>query len=425
MGGGTLQLSSYGGQDIETVGNPQMSFFKSVYKKHTNFAIETIQQQFEGTLSHNECKVNAKINKNGDLIHKCFLDIKFPEFPKTGSPDYYNWTNSTAHAYVKEVSLFIGELLIDKHVSEWFDIWNELTVDYENDHLLVNKHLAKNSYLKSNNTNCKPVQCYVPLQFWFNKYANAALPLIALQYHDVKIEFLFRDLNFLINTDGSLGTNTTAPDTKLFVDFIFLDVEERKQFAQKPHQYLIEQLQYVKIPLTMKNEIKFNHTVKELIWVCRNNNVGAESTSTIDATLNVVTGGSPALSNGNDYFNYSTLNSNNIEYVGGYPSNEPFSHATLTFNGIDRFNKQRASYFRTIQPINYHKRIPNKHIYCYSFALKPEILQPTGTCNFSRMHTAFLEFENITSDSTELIVFATNYNILVIKSGMGGLKYSN
>tara|TARA_B110000259_G_C13977871_1_gene387432 strand:+ start:60 stop:1334 length:1275 start_codon:yes stop_codon:yes gene_type:complete len=424
MGGGILQLSSYGGQDIETVGNPQISFFKSVYKKHTNFAIETIEQQFEGNISNKESKVYAKINKNGDLIHKCYLDIKFPKFPSSSGPSTYNnWTNGTAYAYVKEVSLLIGDLLIDKHISEWFDVWNELTDYYQNEHLMVNKHLSKIGHLKRNQGECEPLQCYLPLQFWFNRYTNLALPLVALQFHDVKLQFVFRDLDNLINTDGSnVGTNTTPPNTKLFVDFIFLDVDERKKFAQNSHEYLIEQVQFNKTSLNKRNEIKFNHTVKEIIWVCRNNNVGKEATSNIDATLNKV---NSALSNGNDYFNYSTLTNTNVEYVGGYPSNEPFSHATINFNGINRFDKQRASYFRTVQPINYHTRVPTKHIYCYSFALQPQKHQPSGTCNFSRMHTAFLELDNITTDPSELLVFATNYNVLVIQSGMAGLKYSN
>ena len=425
MGGGILQLSSYGGQDIETVGNPQISFFKSVYKKHTNFAIETIEQQFEGGLTNKESKVFAKINKNGDLIHKAYLDIKFPEFPvSTGSPTYNNWTNATAYAYVKEASLLIGDLLIDKHVSEWFDIWNELSDYYENQHLLVNKHLGKNNHLIQNGVNpCKAVQCYLPLQFWFNRYTNLALPLIALQFHDVKIQFVFRSLDHLINTDGtSVGTNTSIPETKLFVDFIFLDVDERKKFARNNHEYLIEQVQFNKTTLKQRNEIKFNHTVKELIWACRNTNAGKESSTVIDATANVVNN---AIDNGNDYFNFSTKDNKNKEFVGGYPSNEPFSHGVINFNGIDRFSKQRASYFRTIQPLNYHSRVPTKHIYCYSFALQPEKHQPSGTCNFSRMHTAFLDLDNITPDPTDLLVFATNYNVLVIQSGMAGLKYTN
>lgn len=436
MGGGTLQLSSYGGQDIETIGNPQISFFKSVHKRHTNFAIETIEQVFDGSITNSESKITSKINKNGDLIHKCFLDIRFPEFPANSGNDndnYNNWTNATAYAYLKEVSILIGDTLIDKHISEWFDIWNELTDTNMKEHLFVNKHLAKNNYLKDNDTkaSCKPIQCYIPLQFWFNRYASSALPLLALQYHDVKLQFLFRDLRYLINTNGTIGTTPTdTPKIKLLVDYIFLDVQERKQFAEKSHEYLIEQLQFKKETLTTSNNINFNHPVKELFWICRNKNVGTEATTTINPILNLVKTNplsGNAMDNRNDYFNYSTLtyDANRTEHVGGYPSNEPFEKAWVSFNGIERFSRQKASYFRTIQPSTYHSRVPTKHIYNYSFCLKPEAMQPSGSCNFSRMKDCKLEFENITSDDTELFVFATNYNVLAIHAGMGGLKYSN
>ena len=436
MGGGILQLSSYGGQDVETIGNPQMTFFKSVYKRHTNFAIETIEQSFEGNITNNENKITSIINKNGDLIHRCFLDIKFPEFPTNGSDadQYTNWTNATGYAYLKEVSLFIGDLLIDKHISEWFDIWNELTDTNNNEHLFVNKHLAKKNTLKNNNGNrtCKPIQCYIPLQFWFNRFISSALPLLSLQYHDVKIQFLFRNLRHLINTSYTnvAAAPTQTPSVKLFVDYIFLDAPERKQFAEKSHEYLIEQVQFKKETLKTSNNINFNHPVKELIWVVRNKTVGTESTSNVNVALNSVkteTNSINTMNNGNDYFNYATLtyDANRTEYVGGFASNEPFEKAVVSFNGIDRFSKQKASYFRTIQPLTYHSKVPRKHIYNYSFCIKPESLQPSGSCNFSRMQDCSLKFDNITTDDSELFVFARNYNVLVIHAGMGGLKYSN
>ena len=436
MGGGTLQLSSYGGQDVETIGNPQMTFFKSVYKRHTNFAIETIEQSFEGNITNSESKITSTINKNGDLIHKCFLDIKFPEFSANSSntnDNYTNWTNATGYAYLKEVSLFIGDLLIDKHISEWFDIWNELTDINDNEHLFVNKTLAKNNTLKTNSDkqSCKPIQCYIPLQFWFNRFISSALPLLALQYHDVKLQFLFRDMRHLINTDGTIGdTPTQMPSVKLFVDYIFLDAPERKQFAEKSHEYLIEQVQFKKDVLKTSNNINFNHPVKELIWVVRNKNVGTESITNINTVANAVktvSNSSNTMNNGNDYFNYSTLtyDTNRTEYVGGYASNEPFEKAVVSFNGMDRFSKQKASYFRTIQPSTYHSKVPRKHIYNYSFCIKPDSLQPSGSCNFSRMQDCSLNFDNITTDDSDLFVFARNYNVLVIHAGMGGLKYSN
>jgi hypothetical protein len=436
MGGGTLQLSSYGGQDVETIGNPQMTFFKSVYKRHTNFAIETIEQGLDGVITNKETKITSIVNKCGDLIHKCYLDIKLPEFEANSNNEeanYTNWTNATGYAYLKEASIYIGDLLIDKHISEWFDIWNELTDINESEHLLVNKHISKNTILRFNTDrqSCKPVQLYIPLQFWFNRFISSSLPLLALQYHDVKFSFLFRDLRYLINTDGDIGNiPTNVPSIKLYIDYIFLDAPERKQFAEKSHEYLIEQVQYKKEKLKKSNDISFNHPVKEVIWAVRNNNVGTESLENIDASNNRVKkkiNSINTMDNGNDYFNYSTLtfNTERTEYVGGSSSNEPFQYATISFNGIDRFTKHRASYFRTIQPITYHSRVPSKHIYNYSFSIKPESLQPSGSCNFSRMQNAKLVLDNITTDDSELFVFARNYNVLAIHAGMGGLKYSN
>lgn len=430
MGGGVLQLAAYGGQDIETMGNPQMTFFKSVYKKHTNFSIEIIEQSFNGNITKEESRVDSTISKSGDLIHGCHLDIKFPEFPVGSGSSYNNWVNSTGYAYVKEVSLSIGELQIDKHYSEWFDIWNELTDIQIKEHLLVNKHILKEWHLRENTGNCKPIQCYVPLIFWFNRYYNCALPILALQYHDVKLNFTFRNLDFLINTDGTLGNNTEAPSVKLYTEYIFLDVEERKMFANNKHEYLIEQVQHKNINFSKINEIKFNFQIKELIWVVRNNNAGLEKTSNIDSISNKSNTDSTTshtFINGNDYFNYetNTYDTNRIEYVGGYASNEPFEKCKIVMNGIDRFSEQKASYFRTMQPLRYHSRTPTKHIYMYSFSLNPEKYQPSGTCNFSRLHTVNLNFDNITTDDSQLLVFATNYNVLVISSGMAGLKYAN
>ena len=434
MGGGVLQLALYGGQDKETIGNPQISFFRCVYKRHSNFAIETIEQPFtSGNISKNECTVNAIIGRNGDLIHKMYLDVKFPKFPKNAASDdsvnaYNNWTNQTGHAYIKEANIYIGELLIDKHIGEWYDVWNELSDYYENEHLLVNKQLAKKAYLLSNgNSDCSGLQCYIPLKFWFNRYINSALPIIALQYHDVKLQFKFRALDFLVNTNNNngVGDNNNNPTTKLLIDYVFLDPDERRMFANNSHKYLIEQLQVINKNLEKNNEIKFNHPVKELIWCCRNSNASKESTTNVNAVSNFPSSGTDSIKNGNDYFNYACANPAAVENVGGNNSNEPFDNAKLVFNGVDRFSAKKASYFRTIQPLNHHSRIPTKHIYCYSFSIKPENFQPSGSCNFSRIHNAYLQFDNITSDKTDLLVFATNYNILYIESGMGGLAYSN
>jgi hypothetical protein len=128
----------------------------------------------------------------------------------------------------------------------------------------------------------------------------------------------------------------------------------------------------------------------------------------------------------NDYFNYSVGLTTSTEIINGATSSEGFIDVKLQLNGHDRFAKRNASYFRTCQPIQAGHKVPSKHIYCYSFALKPEEHQPSGTCNFSRIDNAKMIFNAVTGlDDLTLTVWAVNYNVLRIMSGMGGLAYSN
>ena len=192
MGGGLMQLVAYGAQDIYLTGNPQITFFKVVYRRHTNFSIEAIQQTFDGGTAnlYEGGRKNLLISRNGDLIHKIWLECKLTYETALISPStYVNWTNNTGHALIEECSLEIGGQEIDKHTSHWLDIYNELTDHEESEWIGLNKHSAKNAYLKSRIliTADKPTKLYIPLKFWFCRNVGLALPLIALQYHEVKI----------------------------------------------------------------------------------------------------------------------------------------------------------------------------------------------------------------------------------------------
>ncbi len=427
MGGGLMQLVAYGAQDIYLTGNPQITFFKVVYRRHTNFAIECIQQTLNGTVGTGASTVNAIISRNGDLVSGMHLDIKFKTDTLT-STSYLNWTNNTGHAYIKEVSVQIGGQTIDKHYGHFLDVWNELTDKNGDEHAMLNKHSAKNAYLRSNTGTLPALQCYVPLKFWFNTNPGLALPLIALQYHEVKIVLSLRGTLGLINCDGAKGTGTPdAPDVQLWADYVYLDTDERRRFAQVSHEYLIEQLQYSSGKLAKSTTLRLNHPVKELIWTVSSSVAAGENTtdtpSDLDATANV--NGTTA-AHKNDYFNYQSYASGTTEVINGVSSEEPFDNAQLKLNGQDRFAKKKASYFRMVQPLQAGHKVPEKHIYCYSFALEPEEHQPSGTCNFSRIDNAQLNFTTIaTANNQNLRVYATNYNVLRIMSGMGGLAYSN
>ena len=427
MGGGLMQLVAYGAQDVYLTGNPQITFFKVVYRRHTNFAMEAIEQTFSGNAAYGST-ATATLARNGDLLSRLYLQV---DLTGTGAAvgtagTYVNWVNNTGHALLKEAELEIGGQTIDKHYSVWMDCWNELNDATGEEHALLNKHSAKNAYLRanqlgSNTTNA--TRLYIPLQFWFCRNPGLALPLIALQYHEVKLRCVFRSAAALINADVAAPTVPTAAATiKLYADYVYLDTDERRRFAQVSHEYLIEQVQFTgSSTLKASNTLNFNHPVKELVWVCVDDDANTESTTgAADATLNVP--GTIAVNN--DYFNYQSNATTNSEVINGVTCYEPFSTAKLQLNGHDRFAARNASYFRTCQPLQHHGLVPSKHVYSYSFALKPSEHQPSGTCNFSRIDNASLKFESVLS-TTQLYVFAHGYNVLRVMRGMGGLAYSN
>lgn len=434
MGGGIMQLILSGKQNKYITGNPQTTHFKSVYFRHTNFAMESIPCVFNNTISSNaESDVVSIVQRSGDLVSGAHIEFVLKRIqPGTLPTDgtYINWTNSTGHALIKEISFEINSQVIDKHYSEWFDIWNELTDTNYKEHTLVNKHLAKKVYLKSNGLTTNYVKCYVPLNFWFCRNPGLAYPLIALQNTKSYIKVKFRNPYTLINTDcttNSIGTITYEKSPELYLDYVYLDTKERRDFAQKHHQYLIDTLQFNgEKNFSENHDLDFVNPIKELIWVIRNKNVKTEyNLSTIsnnaDANSNTIS----SLTKNNDYFNYtSESGSSQTEYIYTNTAYEPFNEAELFLNGNSRFNKRKATYFRTVQPYIHHSRVPTKHIYIYSFALKPEEHQPSGICNFSKLKSAQLKFTNPNKTNTEILIYAFSYNLLRIKNGQAGLAYA-
>ena len=388
MGGGLLQLVAYGAQDVYLTGNPQITFFKVVYRRHTNFSMESIEQTLNGTVGFGK-RVTCQVSRNGDLIHRVWLELSLPT---AGSSSSDSWADHIGLRCIKYVELEIGGQRIDKHYPEWMYIWNELSLNeakYQSYKLLTCGSDAPTTLKKQYKSTTK---VYVPLEFWFCRNVGLALPLIALQYHEVKINIEFQDKNKCVSS----STNQPSGDLsgKLWIDYIFLDTDERRRFAQLSHEYLIEQLQFTGDESTSGSggriKLNFNHPCKELAWV-----VFADPGST------------------NDWLKFTD---NGVNYV---------LKAKLQLNGQDRFTERDGDYFNVIQPWQHHERVPNNRgINVYSFALKPEEHQPSGTLNMSRIDTAVLTVDTNSTAKT-IKVFATNYNVLRIMSGMGGLAYSN
>jgi hypothetical protein len=422
MGGGLLQLVAYGAQDVYLTGNPQITFFKAVYRRHTNFAIEAIEQTFNGTPDFGS-RVTCQISRNGDLINRVYLQLRLT--PLTDS--YCKYFGLRVLNYVE---IEIGGQRIDRHYAHWLYVWNELT-------LPASKRDGWNDMVGAyGGTTGSTINStlYVPLEFWFCRNVGLALPLIALQYHEVKI-----NINFETEAKCKFEGTTAKPSftASLWVDYIFLDTDERRRFAQLTHEYLIEQLQFtgeetIGTSATPKIKMNFNHPCKELVWFLSNSNNNTNNwfnyttkVNSVDNTVSTSSGLKSALM-------YDGVTGNNSELL--YPSN-PVTSAKLVLNGNDRFATRDGVYFNVVQPYQHHENIPaNAGINVYSFALKPEEHQPSGTLNMSRIDTAILQLgvysgtaysKNYTLANTTLYIYATNYNVLRILSGMGGLAYSN
>ena len=385
MTGGLLQLVAYGAQDVYLTGNPQITFFKVVYRRHTNFAMESIQQTFNGTVGAGK-RVTAQISRNGDLIHKMYVvaDTKIVSNKKA---------SRLGHYLLKKVELEIGGQLIDRQYSEWMYIWNELSLP-SGKASGFNEMVGDKDYTNETGNEVEN-KLYIPLEFWFCRNIGLALPLIALQYHEVKVNIEFSEIK------SEVGTLT---DASLWVDYIFLDTDERRRFAQLSHEYLIEQVQHTGAESCDKGsnplKLNFNHPVKEIIWVVRNDT--------------------------NNYDASAFQTSSNIEST--WTTFDEIKSAKLQLNGNDRFAERSSMYFSHVQPYQHHTNIPNTaNINVYSFGLKPEEHQPSGTLNMSRIDTATLQvsMKDSTTDSRNAYVYAVNYNVLRILSGMGGLAYSN
>ena len=500
MPGGLAQLSSYGTADVVLTGDPQVTYFKNIFRRHTNFSVESIENAFAGPVDFGK-KSTCQISRNGDLVYKIWLQVTLPDigafdvfpapsegqtvdasaklFYKAANKGYYKeaglssqvafynpanykyytsdsytteivtwpymlagdtnynssttwsvptqrvrWCNSIGYALVKEAEIEIGGNKIDKHFSDYWDIWSELTEKEEKRKGLwdmVGKYEETAYDTSYSRAQAEQRTLFVPLTFCFQKAPGLAIPLVSLQYHNINVNLEFRNYMELIKTNSDIHSAPTTitsflsksgnlppsfVDCKLFSDFIYLDAEERRRFASIPHEYLIETLQCIgDQPVdtgttSQKIQLTFSHPVKEIFW-----------------TYTPLANYSISPQTGNKIFDYS---------MPGYPTTDPIDSVRLLINGGDRFSQRPGKYFRLVQPYQHHTRVPSKFIYTYSFSLNPEDLQPSGSINFSRIDTSQLHL-NFNSLLTQghIRVFASSYNVLRVASGQAGLAFAS
>ena len=569
MGGGLLQLVAMGAQDAYLSGNPQITFWKGLFKRHTNFAMEAFRINFTGQPNWGT-KQSCTINRNADLLYSTYLEVVLPHYDAATRKTavYNNDQYSLGYNLLKYVELEIGGQLIDRQYGEWLFLWDTLCGTTEQSvmthklngaagrpqvvgtygtgttlniaspstasgvtsvvgdavdavtlgQLTSTATSANLGYYVSgsgsasanqvfipgvpagcsdgvagHNVAGHPTVVYVPLKFFYTRNPGAALPLIALQYHEVKINILWND-NATVSGDYTHVPVPAQPSqAAIYVDYIYLDVEERRRMAQESHEYLIEQVQYNEdkglSAVNNRIDLTFNHPVKELVWVVqptcyrsckvpipgqnggptydvgtRGARYQAGSYSTSSSVVGVPGTGAPA------WMSATPANvGQNVNRLTPFTYDQVAVHKQhLQINGQDRFDARYGDYFNKVQPLQHHTgstnttfnlqyvvaattssatspnsvgtevfqsigQIRQPGIYSYSFALKPEEHQPSGTCNFSRIDTATLVLGmsgdvqiNAAKDATwDVRVYALNYNILRIMSGMAGLAYSN
>ena len=412
LGGGLLQLVATGRQDIYLSGNPQTTFFKQVYRRHTNFSVESCRIDFDGATDFGKVVV-ATIPRKGDLLNTLVLEISLPMLPQYSSTTTdTSWVNGIGHAMIDYISLEIGGKEIDRQYGEYLHIMSELQVD-------ASKRTGFNNmvgYQEAYTQGCQPgpLNLYIPLRFWFCNNVGLSLPLIALQAHPVRVYIKFHSAQRLFYRDSlvlaptqTLATPVNPTSVIMWGDYIHLDTDERRRFTSSKHEYLIEQVQRqqrtsVSAGASLANiSLDFNNPIKELVWVVQQYRM--QST--------------------HEWFNFS-----NRQLIEEYVTlNDQISTAVIRLDGYDRFETRNAPYFRLVQPFQRHTCIPDDYIYVYSFSLAPEAAQPQGTMNASRIDTIVLALTmnpNITRYDSGITVYATNYNVLRIAAGLGGILFT-
>lgn len=404
MGAGALlELVARGTQDKFYIGNPQITFFKVVYKRHTNFAIESIGQYFLEQPDFGR-RISCIIDRKADLMSEIILELELPALQQNVS-----WINAIGHNIIKTVELTIGGESISKITGEFLDIYSELTVPSSQRNGYYKMIGKTASYSRTSLQDA--LHLFVPLPFWFSHDMGRVLPLIAMQYAEIRVNIEFRPFN---ECWYSGSTMAIIPDTKsitsatLYCDYIYLDVYERIKFATMPNmEYIIEQVQLVEGNTTTNGntlinaDLFFSHPVKELIWIYQPD----------------------AVSLTNDWLNFSqTLDNSALVQI----QKPAISMCKLKINGNDRFEERVGDYFRLVQPYQRHTTSPENFVYMYAFGITPEEPQPTGACNFSKIDNTQMEIQfNAGTPAGQIRMYAINYNILKIKNGMAGVLFSD
>ena len=457
MPGGLIQLLAWGNQNIYLNGNPSITFFKKIFQTHTNFSMESIRVNLSRTDAniYEPTTFKAKIDRHGDLVQQIYFVFELPDII-SDTDKSFRWVDYVGEAFIDAYQINVGGSTVDRQTGEFLHVLNALTLDKNKRELyermigntpdmtrptLVDQSIpdgingfVATAYPASTNAqqmiSIRGRKIYVPLNFWFNRESGQALPLVALQYSDTELTIEVRPLvqlykllklddgfpryvapdpnnaehrlsRFVANDFTTYLISDSVLDIKAYleVNYVFLDAMERKYLAYNPIQYLVEQtarIEYGGLGENNTLDLVIQNPIKELIWVCKRNDLQAT----------------------NDWFDFT-------DYRGGHI----MKTARVMFNGLNRIEDKDSAYYSLVQPWQHHSGCSRDGVYVYSFAINPEEHQPSGSVNASRIKRFQLVMNAVRPlDNTyefSATVYAVNYNILRISSGLAGLLYAS
>jgi hypothetical protein len=405
--GGLLELIAIGSQDVMLSSSPQVSYWSLSYRRITRFAVESLEQSFSGGTPEFGRRCSCILSRSGDLVHKAYVQFEIPSLV-AACGQQVRWVDHLACAILQEVTFEIGGSVIDRTYSQWLYIWAELTRKSEKD-AAWNQMIGNIESLTSsdvNHTATPGATLYIPLQFFWNRHAGLSIPLVALSYHEVKLNFTLAPADTLyISSDGRPPASGTPSlrDMKLYVDYVYLDSAERRLMSTSSHEYLIEQLQYFSESTTtqsVRTKLSFSHPTKFIVW-------------TVQPEVNIYN---------NRLFDFTDSGPNTIL---AYEGNNCVESAKILFNSQDRVSSRPIAYYNVLQPYYYFDRCPATGINVYSFALQPLAHQPSGSCNMSRLESVTISQQLASTNGPWRVhAFALSYNCLRVVGGMGGVAFA-
>lgn len=437
--GSLIQLAAIGAFEVATMIKPQKTFWRDTYLRHSNYAV--CEQPISGPTARYDAQHTFTIDRNGDLLRKLWIMTEVGpgvgNDGNAGAAGTARLTDSFGHAVFKEITLEIGGHVVNKLTGRLLEVINQLCnpAGLEPDELIGAYESAADGFTAAEANQ----RFYTEVPFYFSQADSQALPMIALQYHDVKVKITTQPWNRLAIPDVAAGftslDSTSHPfvDMMLIAQYVLCDTAERRPMAQVSHSYLIQQFQIQEDePLTQTSTVHTvqsyaNHAVKEVILVLQNLELLEGNMANSPASTSACQSGANSDIFGNEWFNW--------EATPGQ-SDDPLVSLKLSLNSQVRFDHD-AKFLRVVIPKDFHSKIPNRFLYNYVFARDPEAWHPTGACEFSRIDNVVYQITRVATGTVagqneaplrcgvSAHFYHINQNLAKISGGLFGVMFAN